>query len=772
MARQGVKKVFADLSKGLVTEGNPLSYPDDAAKDLSNVDILTNGTVRRRLGLAYDTGSLINFPDTILLDNTAMTTYVWNSVNGDPDFDILVVQIGNRLDFYNIDNNSITSNPAASSVTLVGSGTSESSYNNIYSDKISMASGSGRLFITGKYISPAYLTYNAGTVDYTTIDIEIRDFEIWKEGETTGTYSDSGQARQDAMSPYHQYNLRNAGWPGDSTGETVATCSAAKNPDSGVVTEEPAAYTYTKLGFFPSINNTFHSLQAGSGSEIDEVKAYSPWNLVNDYEGTSFAPVGKIITDAFSILREGVGDYGVYAADIPNYPWSSISASETVETNFRPSTIAFYAGRVWYAGTEGKDFSTNLYFSQVIDNVINRVGKCYQDADPTAEVINELVATDGGVISIQEIGKILSLQVMGNSLLVFSSNGVWAISGTDTILSFKATDFSIRKITDKRALSASSLIFARDTVIYAGNTAIYGLRFTETGEIVSTDISTASIKTFYNSLSEGQKASFVTVFDETDNKVCWVYYSTFVSLYDRMLCLDLDTLSYTKHDLATSSDNNIVSGFTVPTTNTITEVHNVQVNGVDVVVNGEQVVNTTETLVKDRSSVRFLTITAPVAGTRQYGLSEMKSRTFTDFGTSYVSYVESGFDSLADIMNKTKKAPIIYTHFLRTEDGFSTNPADTEGLELILDNPSSCFVSYKWDWGSAPFSNQFQAYKLLKNYTPASASDTFIYDRDVVSTKNRLRGRGTSLGFRFESEEGKDFHILGYGVLYTASDRV
>ena len=56
----------------------------------------------------------------------------------------------------------------------------------------------------------------------------------------------------------------------------------------------------------------------------------------------------------------------------------------------RPEAVAFAFGRVWYAGTETTRWGTTLFYSQVLLDV-NRAGKCYQDADPTAEQTNSLM---------------------------------------------------------------------------------------------------------------------------------------------------------------------------------------------------------------------------------------------------------------------------------------------------------------------------------------------------------------------------------------------
>ena len=41
----------------------------------------------------------------------------------------------------------------------------------------------------------------------------------------------------------------------------------------------------------------------------------------------------------------------------------------------------------------------------------------------------------------------------------------------------------------------------------------------------------------------------------------------------------------------------------------------------------------------------------------------------------------------------------------------------------------------------------------------------FDYPESVITTRMKVRGRGRSMRVKFESEQGKDFILLGYSVL-------
>ena len=97
-------------------------------------------------------------------------------------------------------------------------------------------------------------------------------------------------------------------------------------------------------------------------------------------------------------------------------------------------------------------------------------------------------------------------------------------------------------------------------------------------------------------------------------------------------------------------------------------------------------------------------------------------------------------------------------------------------MNLVLNNQSSCKVQAQWNWSdstsSGKWGNEFQAYKLLRNYVPTGVSDTFDYGDKVIVTKNKLRGSGKTLSLYIKSEEGKDMKLLGWGTPVTVSDVV
>ena len=148
-------------------------------------------------------------------------------------------------------------------------------------------------------------------------------------------------------------------------------------------------------------------------------------------------------------------------------------------------------------------------------------------------------------------------------------------------------------------------------------------------------------------------------------------------------------------------------------------------------------------------------------------MSEYKDKAFVDWkefdsvGKSYESYLYTGYELFGDIM-KQKQIPYIFFYFQQTEDGFKS-----VGRDLVHKNPSSCKVQAHWGWSdstaSGKWGKEFQAYRLLRNYTPTGVTDPYDNGESIVVTKNKLRGSGKCLSLYIKSEEGKDMKLLGWG---------
>ena len=567
------------------------------------------------------------------------------------------------------------------------------------------------------------------------------------------------EQRPATLTAIHNYNLRNQGWP---TSISVSNDIQGSNdhPNSPL---DPVIYTHTRLGFYPSNADIIHQAKLSSAANVIPIGSYSPWELEKNSFGNTPAPKGHFIINAFDRNRQlPSGINGIY------------SPSRDTEDD-RPSAVQFYAGRVWYLMPKGE-----VYFSQSMSD-INRAGKCYQEQDPTAEDINELIDSDGGKIDITGMTKGYKMVPIRSELLLLGDNGVWSISGGPE-QPFSATQQSLEKITDTGALGRDAVVSAEGEVYYWSQSGIYRLTVDpESGLIISQTLSATTIQTHYDSIPEIGRRSAKGYYDRPGKRIFWLYSDdvgydgvNFRHKYNRTLVLDIITGAFYLHTYDITLAH--ISAFTTKSIGARnTDVLDVQTIALDQVVTG---VGPDQVVVDDLSTgpdfnppkLKILTFEETSTDIWQYVFSEFKDRTFVDFltadatGVSYTSHLETGDDVVGDLI-ANKEANTAYLYFKSTETGFSGPPAN-----LVFLNPSGCFLRAKWQWTdtviSGRWSDSKQVYRLPL-WIPAGTEDTFDFGFDVVQSIEQLRGSGRGMRLRFDSETGKDFWILGWAIPYT-----
>jgi hypothetical protein len=176
MPQQASSKVYLNFAGGLITQANPMVYPENTCKDIDNIDLERQGQIKRRLGLEFESGAYSSSSEWTeeQLSTYAVSKFEWRSVNGTGTINFLVVQVGGDLLFYNLGNDIISNSPIGK-ISLYTVRTAEDYY--LY--PFDCASGKGKLFVVGRKISPVYIQYDEGTNTFTgaKITIKIRDFE-------------------------------------------------------------------------------------------------------------------------------------------------------------------------------------------------------------------------------------------------------------------------------------------------------------------------------------------------------------------------------------------------------------------------------------------------------------------------------------------------------------------------------------------------------------------------------------------------------------------
>jgi len=561
--------------------------------------------------------------------------------------------------------------------------------------------------------------------------------------------------RLTVLNSVHNYNLRNQGWP------TKFACADQEEANSST-RRDPVPYTREKIGVYPSNADVIYFSKVTTANRPNAIGAYSAWQLFNYSFGNTPASRGHYILNAFNRNRQAASTIqGIYDP----------ARDKDVD---RPVAVTFYAGRVWYLMPDGR-----LYFSQTLTD-LSKANKCYQEADPTAEDINELVATDGGLIDISGVTRGLALLVLQKELIIIADNGVWGLSGSADA-GFTATDQEIRKISDVGAVGADSALVADGVVYYWADGGIYALRPDPvTGEAQAVNITETTIQTFYTDISEAGRKYCRSFFDVREKKILWMYndtttYSTSTTFrynYNRILILDTVLGAFYSYSIDSSGNYPFVAGAVAKEAGTTTvATDTVQSSAVDVVDGGETVINSSTDPVVTELAVKFFSF-VPSGSNYKLAVAEYNDnalvdwRSFDGTGVDYTAHAETVYDVSQDLLTE-KELNQLYTFFKRTEKNFIE---DAQG-GIVFDFPSSCLLQGKWHWtdssSSGRWTDQEQVYRLQRPYIVPSVPGVFDYGFDVIQTVTPVRGKGRSFSLRFESEAGKDFHLLGYATQVT-----
>ena len=708
--------------KGLITEAGELTFPQDASIDESNCLLDRDGTRRRRLAVELETS---NVNSTFTLNNTfVFTTGKWKNAAGVAGLDFLVVQDGTTLRFYNTSSEPYSGNQESFSVNLnsfnfagsVGPGLA----------KVQMDTVNGSLVVTSEAIEPFYIEYDAdaNTISTTQISPRVRDFE-WL-GDTTTYTSDKSSPNTN-----RKYDTANSGWSGTKGSAALATYLAA-NDDK-----------------YPPLTHPWYS-----GKDADGDFDAAEWDKV--FTGSTLTGNGSFILDFFSKNRSSA---------------SGIAGITTENENSRFKAVASFSGRIFYAGLTGSKSTGKILFSKYLDN-ITESDRCYQQNDPTSEEISDLLDSDGGVISIPEASNILKLHVFGSSIFVFAENGVWQIVGVDGV--FKATEYSISQVSQIGLNNAQSFVSVEGVPMWWSKHGIHTLSFDQvSGRAQEQNLSIGTIQTFFEAIDGNARQQCSAVYDETNKRVHWFYPNnneSVVSKKNKVLTLDITLQAFypwTVTDSATNPDYILGAEYFPGFGSDFTTNDVITLTGDDVITSGgDDVVVSTLTELSQADANIVLMVYDGATGNLTMGL--FSGTDFLDWGdANYSSYAEAGYDFMGDLILK-KNAPYVQVYLRPTETGFSGS--DALGYTPVRE--SSLLVSSYWDFRTNTSSSPQQAYRL--KYTPVvneSSLGTWDYPEKVVTTRLKMRGHGRSMRLRFESEQGKDFVLLGFGILNAVNTR-
>lgn len=699
MPRSTAFAVENNFVKGLLTEFTGLNFPESACTDTLNCVFDNNGSIVRRLGFDNEAnGTSISLPQVDSL-TMAYYTYYWKNVSNSGERTFVVVQVGKLIRFfYPGSNGNISNNLHPTSIDLTAYDVSGAP--DVATQMCNITEGNGYLFIAHPYMDPLAVKYDTATDTFTItqISIQIRDVKGLDES------SIAVDNRPTVLTTTHKYNLYNQGWS--------ALLSVAQGSISAFQYWDNNRTDYPSNSDVWWVNKDPNEFL--NANWIDRVT-----------RGNTPAPRGHYILSAFNQDRGAASGLSGLTNETSGY--------------YRPSCVSFFAGRVWYAGINAINFSNNVYFSQIVKDPSD-YSKCYQKEDPTNESLSDLLTTDGGVVKIIEAARIVFLLPIQQNLFVFATNGVWVISGSQGI-GFTATDYSVAKVSEIGAISASSFVSALGTPFWWNVDGIYTLASSNIGNSNVVSVTETSNKTYFNEIPLASKLTAQGAFSLTNKEIIWLYQDADTSVY-----------KFLTYRVA----NNAMSPYTVTSTRKIASVfavegfaNNVQAatvtdnNGATVTASGGTV--TVNVSIPTTLISTFRTLNINVAA-NTYTIGQFADSNLVDWAsinsTYYSSYAISGYKIRGQGIKKFNM-PYIQVYF-----------------DLRLYPQGNCYLQGIWDYSNNTASGR---------YTNPQQLYTTFTNQDFSFSRRKIRGNGISLQLKFYSYQNQPFQLIGWSEVDTGN---
>ncbi len=704
-----------NFSKGLITEASGLNFPENACTETENCVFERTGFVARRLGINYEPTFQTKEADR---EDGAVVSYLWKNVAGQPDLNILVVQIGNTLHFWDASTTDPLSNHPITYTYDLTDQQSEAQPEPRLAE-CQFADGNGKLFVVNPYMWPFRIDWDENTSEgeVTRLNLKIRDVEGIDEELDDDERPDGDLS---TISDDHEYNLKNQGWT-----EWALEKWEAERDDMPSNCDVPWR---------------FKIIDAGSGKRIFD---FTEDNVLDRVVGNTPAPKGKTILNLFNQVRTLFDSSNV----------------DQLVIREKPSAVAFFSGRVFYAGINNEECNSKIYFTQIVERD-EQYAYCYQINDPTSEDLFDLLPTDGGVIKVQEIGNIIKMMSIGPGLLVFATNGVWMIVGSQG-LGFAANDYSVTKISNVPAISGSSFVEVSGTASWWNLEGIYSVAQGSGGSSLAPQVQSLTeqtIKTYYNTIPPAAKRRAQGCYNPNTGVVQWLYREaeagSVAELYDGTHILNLDIIS------------NAFYVWTLPDGDDDAKVHSVFIlENISGNPEEEQVFDEDDNeitvdlgdgdedvFIFDISNFintpKFKYVSSnPTETGYEFTFSEAWDEDYVDFADfeeqDFTSYFVSGYKVYGELSRRFQ-APYV---------------------TILSKGPEA--TSYKfngrWNYGNTGNSGKWSTQELVE------LDDSNF---DYLRKRHKLRGFGRALQFKISSVPGEPFNIVGWNTTVTANQRI
>lgn len=706
MPRNGTITLENNFTRGLVTEYTAMNFPENAVTDADNCVFSELNSVTRRLGVDYEESAEVRpLQDVTDYPNT-FVEFKWFSVGNNGTVTFVVQQIGDKIIFFSFESSlSISEGLKPFSVDLNNFAVGGASPETISNQTCQFTTGDGYLFVAHPFCDPFYVAYDEVSDDITTaaISIQIRDMAGVDDGLATDT-------RPTTLSNLHKYNLWNQGWHG------IALMANGSN-------QNPLENWGANRADYPSNSDIFWVFKNAE-------ERFTTARVNQIYLGNTPAPRGHYVYDAFNVDRSAL-------TAIPDLPIRSSGFA-------RPSVIAWYAGRVWYAGVRSPRYATTLYFTQLVEGE-REFGKCYQINDPTSEHIFDLLDTDGGTIELPLMESVVTMKTVGDSLIIVGTNAVYAIQGSDNG-PFRATNYVVKYISPIGGISHLNFVEAEGALIWWNYDGIYTLVPNQMGTSYEVqNISKQTIQSFIDQIPTSNRLYIKGAYNKRQQIVRWIFTSQGNSLgqyeYDRILDFNIVSKAFYPYTIDITTGPRISGLLTVFGQSFSTVEDDVYVGLNDPVeVSGDQVFVETSVFLGNQEVFKFFTTGDEIAVVPGYTYSELRDEDLVDWATEnsgsgvpYDSYCISGYRVRGEMLRAFNSTPIAFV---------------VENLDT-----GRCLVSGVWDYG----------------FRQSSKHELYLTRPEVsnIIRRVKIRGKGKSLQIKFESVANHPFNLVGWSTFDT-----
>lgn len=780
---------FTSFSKGLITDSSPLNSQPDSASSMTNMKLLRDGTLRRRVGLkrldyeAY-------FSHRMYVDSFE-GVYSWKGAGEDGLTNIIVVKYllnsSSYLTFFKVDaSGSVVQIPYSHKLSdplttafynPFVTGFDVSSYGN----RLVYSSDRDNLITTFKFEMDR--VYKSNESPITVRDFwGVEDFDIITGKDLTkgdGVSYRPSVINTNQYTGNHLYNLRNQGW---NKAYFNFDQESLTDPLYGAKTTYAIAFEdYRGASNADVLADWVYPNTGSSGSRtVDrfhykDYKASSPSNFR--------APMGSVVIDLYNRGGSRTNYLETWGDDLNLTSGAAIVNTLSTDGSTGGATaLSSGFGRLWYGGFKVKEvigegnttprLQQYVAFSQLATSD-NAVTQCYQEADPTDKDSPDLVATDGGLIEVSDALNINKLLLFKNSMLVLASNGVWAITGEDNGY-FSALSYRVSKVSEYGCVSPNSVVKVDNSVLYLSEDGVVAIAGSEVGDLSSQIISENIISNLYNEFSTSDLSKAGGSYDKKAGEVSWT-----IPTQTGSLALVLNTNINAFYTYTYTDDVRVLTQLALPSEQSVQIEDNVIIGNDQVVSNGQQVV--LERLESSQASNSRIYV---IQKGNRLGFAVDNPTSFNDwegFTNADLWEATDPVDASAYVVTSAlvggdtqryKQVSYLTMLFEKTEDGFELDDIG----DYQVTGESSCLVQSQWDWTNSSRSNrwgrQFQAYRHKRHYFPEDLADQYEDGHSVLVSKNKLRGKGRALSLKMSTEPNKDLHILGWSMNMGITDAV